>query len=84
MGKGELLGQRSIYGVLPWRAVLPKKRASSIMPFLSQVLGSHEMLSLPAGQVTTCRSQSTRNWALANPSPERACQLGSLATEPQW
>ena len=56
--------------------------ASNTMPFLGQVFGSQEMLSLPAGQVTTLRSQSTPNAALVSPSSRRACQLGSSATGP--
>jgi hypothetical protein len=58
------------------------KRASNIMPFLGQVFGNQEMLSLPVGQVTTLRSQSIANAALVSPSSRRACQLGSSATGP--
>ena len=57
-------------------------RASNTMPFLGQVFGRHDMLSLPAGHVTALRSQSTWNAALVSPSSRRACQLGSSATGP--
>ena len=42
-------GVRNGHGVQSFRA----NRASNIMPFSGQVFGSHEMLCLPAGQVTT-------------------------------
>ena len=47
----------TMHGVQSFRA----NRTSNIMPFSGQVFGSHEMLCLPAGQVTTRRSQSTKN-----------------------
>ena len=58
------------------------KRASKAMPPWGQVCGSQEMLRLPAGQVTTSRSQSTRNAALVSPPSTRACQPVSAATGP--
>jgi hypothetical protein len=54
---GRVQRERSEHGVQSFRA----NRASKTMPFSGQVFGSHEMLCLPAGQVTTCRSQSTWN-----------------------
>src|SRR5512135_605485 len=42
------------------------------------------MLCLPAGQVTTCLSQSTSKLPLSKPAPARACQLGSSATGPTY
>ena len=41
-----------------------------------------EPLRSPMGQVTTWRSQSTKNCDLSKPVPVRACQLGSSATGP--
>src|SRR6201993_2530174 len=69
---------RNAQGVQSRRA----KRTSKVMPFLGQVFGSQEMLSLPAGQVITLRSQSTWNAALVSPPSTRACQLVSAATGP--
>src|SRR5512135_2075746 len=69
---------RNGHGVQSFRA----KRASKAMPFCGYVLGSQEMLCWPAGQVTTCRSQSTTKLPLSKPAPARACQLGSSATGP--
>src|SRR5512147_2438941 len=42
-----------------------EKRASKITPFFGYVLGNHEMLCLPAGHVTTCRSPSTTKLPLS-------------------
>jgi hypothetical protein len=44
--------------------------------------GCQEILCLPAGQVTTWRSQSTTNCDLSKPVPSRACHPGSSATGP--
>src|SRR6516162_7097001 len=49
---------------------LRENRASKIMPFCGYVFGSQETLSLPAGQVTTSRSQSTTKLPLSIPRPE--------------
>src|SRR5512135_858350 len=61
---------------------LHENRASKTMPFCGSVLGSQEMLSLPAGQVTTRRSRSTTKLPLSKPAPARACQPGPSATGP--
>jgi hypothetical protein len=58
-------GVRKEHYVLPWQRrrhgvqSFQANRASNCMPFSGQMFGSHEMLCWPAGQVTTCRSQST-------------------------
>ena len=69
---------RDGHGVQSFR----ENRASKTIPFFGEVFGSHERLSLPAGQVTTRRSQSTAKLPLSKPAPARACQLGFSATGP--
>src|SRR5262249_1737313 len=63
---------RNEHGVPSVRA----NRASKAIPLGGYVLGNQEMLGWPAGQVTTCFSQSTAKLPLSKPSPARACQLG--------
>jgi hypothetical protein len=79
---GFLLGPGTLWALGTRRAIFPGKPCLPGHAILRIVFVSHEILSLPMGQVTICRSQSTWKGALSKPVAARACQLGSSAMGP--